>query len=106
MPEKSIPIPDMTRWMSDDVVAESMTFKQQLLEIWTKYIQMIGPSVVAAYREGKLMELPNVHAFNRVKDEMQQIALELLVEEEIRQDDQEKTRQKGRASTSSFQNQS
>jgi hypothetical protein len=38
------------------------------------------------------MELPNVHAFSRVKDEMQQIALELLVDEEIRQDDQEKAR--------------
>lgn len=37
----------------------------------------------------QLLEPPYVYVFNRVKDEMQRIALEGLLEEELRQDEQE-----------------
>jgi hypothetical protein len=83
-------IPDLKRWMPGDVVAKAWPLEDQLLEIWTKYLQTIGPSVVRAYREEKLKEQPHVHAFNRVKDKMERIALELLVEEELQQDNQER----------------
>jgi hypothetical protein len=66
-----------------------MEFHQQLLDTWTRYVQTVGPSVVAAYREGQLLELPYMHVFNQVKDEMQHIALDWLLEEELRQDEQE-----------------
>lgn len=88
-------MPDMIRWMPGNIVAESWALEDQLLEIWTKYLQAIGPSIIAAYRTNKLMELPHVHAFNRVQDQMQQIAQELLVEEEILQDDHEKASERG-----------
>jgi hypothetical protein len=63
--------------------------EQLLLESWEHYVQTIGPCVVAAYRGEQLLEPPYVYVFNRVKDEMQRIALEWLLEEELRQDEQE-----------------
>jgi hypothetical protein len=75
--------------MPEEVEAAAMTREQLLLESWKHYVQTMGPCVVAAYRGEQLQEPPYVYVFNRVKDEMQRIALEWLLEEELRQDEQE-----------------
>jgi len=75
--------------MPAEVVVQAREFEQQLLANWKHYVQTVGPSVVAAYRSGQLLELPYLSVFNRVKDEMQTIALDVLLEEELRQDEQE-----------------
>jgi hypothetical protein len=75
--------------MPEEVEAAAMAREQQLLESWKHYIQTMGPCVVAAYRGEQLLDPPYVYVFNRVKDEMQHIALEWLLEEEFRQDEQE-----------------
>ncbi len=62
-----------------------------LLEAWTKYVQTIGPSVVLAYRTNKLKVSPHVHVFDRVSDKMQRIAVDLLLEEEMQQDQRKPT---------------
>jgi hypothetical protein len=75
--------------MPEEVEAAAMAREQQLREDWKHYVQTIGPCVVAAYRGEQLLEPPYAYVFNRVKDEMQRIALEWLLEEELWQDEQE-----------------
>ncbi len=75
--------------MPEEVEAAAMTREQQLLECWKHYVQTMGPCVVAAYRGEQLQEPPYVYVFNRVKDEMQRLALDWLLEEELRQEEQE-----------------
>lgn len=85
MPEEPV-FADLTRWMPNDVAAASRELEDQLLEVWMRYIQTIGPSVVLAYRTNKLKVSPHVHVFDRVSDTMQRIAVDLLLEEEMQQD--------------------
>jgi hypothetical protein len=89
MSKKRGSLPNMTSDLSDEVAAEAMELQQQLLELWKRYVQTMGPSVVAAHRKGRLLELPYIYVFHQVQDELLHIALEWLIEEEIRQDDLE-----------------
>jgi hypothetical protein len=89
--KKMSSLPNVTSYLSDDVEAEALELRQQLLEVWKSYVQTIGPSVVTAHRKEQLLELPYISVFHQVQDEMVHIALEWLIEEEIRQDDLENT---------------
>ena len=89
MSRKRGSLPNGTKYLSDEVEASAMRLQQQLLELWKNYVQTVGPSVVTAHRKEQLLELPYIYIFHQVKDELLQIALEWLIEEEIRQDDLE-----------------
>jgi hypothetical protein len=82
-------LPTLTRYLPNEVEAEALGLQQQLLELWKSYVQTVGPSIVTAHRKEQLLDLPYIYVFHQVKDELLRIALELLIEEEIRQDDLE-----------------
>ena len=79
----------LERWMPGDVVSESIDIEEKLFEVWETYIQVVGPSVVKAYRDGKLHEQPHEHVFHRVSERMQKTALTALIHEELTQDSTE-----------------
>ncbi len=77
---------NFARWMPAEVVRATYSLEDRLLEAWTDYVRTIGPSVVSAYRTSKLKEQPHIYVFNRVQEKMQQIAWNMLWEEEMKQD--------------------
>jgi hypothetical protein len=85
-PSADFEIPNLERWMPHDVIVRARAIEDQLFDVWSNYLQTIGPSVVRAYREGKLQEEPYEHVFRRVSERMLQMVRESTIAEELAQD--------------------
>jgi hypothetical protein len=74
-------------WMPPETSRLAWSIEDKLLAVWEEYIKTIGPTVVKAYRDGSLNEQPYEDLLSRVSERMKRMAMDLLLDEELAQDD-------------------